>query len=148
MQADRLVPTPAELEGTTAQILAAVGILITGAVLLSLAGDVGDGIRPFTLPGAPFGTYAQPTQLGLLGLAISLGALFAGSVLAFARPRSASASLVAGSLVMMILWAVWWPSWPPGDVARWVPLILFVAPPLATAAMLRLLLRDQGGHGV
>lgn len=74
----------------TVRLFAALGVLVGGFALLSIiVGGPGRGTpMPWVSPGAPFGTYVQSTQLGLLTLSVGFAFVFAGG-----RPRSASVSL-------------------------------------------------------
>ena len=83
---------------------------------------------PWTLPGRPFGTYAQPTVLGVGMVAVD-GFLFAtAGAVAFFRARVAAALLALIALFGMAS-ALRWLSDPTAPPWNWA-LALIVGPPL------------------
>ena len=80
-----------------ARILAGIMILIYGFALVSIAGELRNPL-PFVLAGAPFGTYSQSTQLGLLTLSAGWGLSLVGATLLFWWERTAAGFLIAASI--------------------------------------------------
>jgi len=122
--------------------LASFGLLVNGFAVLSL-GIGGEGATlqslPFVSPGAPFGTYAQNTQLGILTLAAGFGLLFVGAILAFRWQRLAAGALIGGGAVHLFLSAIslFLPDTTrPHDNGPIVMPILFVLAPFALASLL------------
>ena len=137
---------PANAIRWTVRLFAALGVLIGGFTLLSLLDEVGHKValttgqpRPWVSPGAPFGTFEQSTQLGLLTLSVGVALWFAGAVLALLPSRwdrTAASVLIAGGVVSACLQAVWLQggTFPSHNILMSV--IVFVLPPLATAALI------------
>jgi hypothetical protein len=126
-----------------ARILAGIMILIYGFALLSiLGGGHNHNTLPFVLEGAPFGTYEQSTQLGILTLVAGWGLSLVGAILLFWWERTAAGILIAASLVQTFLWAIWLLNHAmPTDSLRG-QLVGFVLPPSVTAILLLIRLRN------
>jgi hypothetical protein len=123
--------------------LASAGVLVNGFGLLSiLAGPHGLQRLPFVSPGAPFGTYAQDTQLGILTLAAGFALLFVGAALAFRSQRMAARTLIAGGVVHLFLLRIQQlDTTQPHDNGFIVFPILFVLAPFALASLLLVISR-------
>ena len=94
----------------TARSLAAVGILFRGFAVLSAFSEGGRVRRlPFVLEGAPFGTCAQSTQLGIFSLGSGFALSLVGAALAFRWEAVAARILLASGAVQALLWAFWLP---------------------------------------
>ena len=82
---------------------------------------------PFVVPGAPLGTYAQMTQLGLFVGIVSFALTAVGSVLAFRRPAIGGLVLVlVGSFGLLEATFKQDPTLPPSSLAFGVLLNLLV----------------------
>ena len=91
-----------------AKLLAGIMILIYGFALVSiLEGGPSHTPLPFVLEGAPFGTYAQSTQLGLLTMGAGWVLSLVGAILLFWWERTAAGILIAASIVQTFLWGIW-----------------------------------------
>lgn len=130
---------PANLIRWTARLFAALGVLIAGFALLSILGEIGHKPMPWVSPGAPFGTYVQSTQLGLLTGSVGCALWFGGAVLALLPSRwgrAAASVLIAGGVVSAFLQAVFLQggTFPSHNILMGVS--IFVLPPLVTAALI------------
>ena len=81
-----------------ARILAGIMILIYGFALVSIL-EGGHNPLPFVLEGAPFGTYRQSTQLGILTLGAGWGLSLVGAILLFWWERTAAMQMDIFSLI-------------------------------------------------
>src|ERR1039457_689256 len=92
-----------------ARILAGIMILIYGFALVSIleGGPSAHNPLPFVLEGAPFGTYEQSTQLGILTVGVGWGLSLVGAILLFWWERTAAGILIAASIVQTFLWGIW-----------------------------------------
>jgi hypothetical protein len=119
-------------------VLAGVLVLVFGFTLWMFftEGQRPASAHPSVLPGAPFGTYAQNTQLGLSTMAVGWGLAAVGAVLAFRWRRLAAYLLIASSVIQAFLFVLWFndPTRPPEK--PWGPLFVFVLPPVVLAALL------------
>ncbi len=122
------------------RLLAFFGLLGYGFAIVMFLGEGTPGAwqrTPFILPGAPFGTYAENTQLLLLTMGAGFGLLFVGSILAFRWQRMAAGTLIAGGAVHLFSWILMLrDTTRPHDNGPIVWLILFVLPPFALAYLL------------
>jgi hypothetical protein len=130
---------PANAIRWTVRLFAALGVLIGGFALLLFLGEGGHKPMPWVSPGAPFGSYVQSTRLGLLTLGVGFALWFAGAVLALLPSRwgrTAASVLIAGGVVSAFLQAVWMQggTFPSHNILMSV--VIFVLPPLATAALI------------
>jgi hypothetical protein len=127
--------------------LAFFGLLGIGFTLLLFLGEGTPGgwqRMPFVSPGAPFGTYAQNTQLGILTLAAGFGLLFVGAILAFRWQRMAAGTLIAGGAVHLFLWILMLrDTTRPHDNGPIVMPILFILVPFALASLLLVISRPR-----
>ena len=132
---------PANAIRWTVRLFAALGVLIGGFALLSIiVGGPGRGTpMPWVSPGAPFGTYIQSTQLGLLTLSVGFALWFGGAVLALLPSRwgrTAALVLIAGGVVSAFLQAVWLQSGTFSSRNILMGVSISVLLPLATAALI------------
>ncbi|MCX6549545.1 MAG: hypothetical protein NTY02_00810 [Acidobacteria bacterium] len=130
---------PANWIRWTVRLFAAVGVLFVAFALLLFLGEGGHTPMPWVSPGAPFGSYVQSTQLGILTLGVGFALWFVGAVLALLPSRwgrTAARVLIAGGVVSAFLQAVWLQggTYPSHNILMSV--IVFVLPPLATAALI------------
>jgi hypothetical protein len=90
------------------------------------------------LPGAPFGTYAQNTQLGVFTLGAGFALALVGAGLAFRWERLAAKLLIAAGVVQGCLWAIASQDTtrPDGLKGVGMSVLVFVLPPLVTASLL------------
>ena len=120
--------------------LAFFGLLGFGFAMVMFLGEGTPGAwqrMPFIVPGAPFGTYAQNTQLFILTLGAGFGLLFVGAILAFRWQRLAAETLIAGGAIHLFLWILMLlDTTRPHDSGPIVWLILFVLAPFALACLL------------
>jgi hypothetical protein len=113
------------------------------SVLIGLAG-VAEAIweqwtfgYPLTLPGQPSGTYAQPTLVMMVGVAVSSLVVVAAGLLAFRRPGLAGLLFaIAGlwTLLSVTRSRLEDPTFPPGNFTGAV--VAVVLPSLVLAALL------------
>lgn len=118
-----------------ARALALVSLLVGLGGALSAIGEAWAFRYPLTIPGAPFGTYAQPTTLEMAGLVLESLAVAAAALLAFRRPGLAGLLFVAWGLLAPLAYALAAdPTRPPGNGTE---MMLTVAlPALAVGAVL------------
>jgi FtsH-binding integral membrane protein len=120
--------------------LAFFSLLVVGFTLLLFLGEGTPGgwqRMPFVSPGAPFGTYAENTQLGILTLAAGFGLLFVGAILAFRWQRIAAGTLTAAGAVYLFLSVIGLlDTTRPHDNGPIVMPTLFVLVPLSLAGLL------------
>jgi hypothetical protein len=125
--------------------MAFTGLLFNGFALLSVfGGGPNRQDLPFVLPGAPFGSYAQNTQLGILALAGGFALLLAGAILAFRWQRIAARTLIAGGAVHLFLLRIQQldPT-RPHDHGLIVMTIVFAVAPFALASLLLVVSRRK-----
>jgi len=126
-----------------ARILAGIMILIYGFALVSiLEGGPSHNPLPFVLEGAPFGTYEQNTQLGLLTGGAGWGLSLVGAILLFWWERTAAGILIAASIVQTFLWGVYLLNHAMPTNSLRGQLVAFVLPPFVTAILLLIRLRN------
>jgi hypothetical protein len=117
--------------------LAALGGVIGLAVVASAVWEAWTFRYPPVLPGAPAGTYAQPTLVTLLGVLVTGLLLAAGGGLAFRWPGVAGLLFAAagGQIVLSVLRSrAQDPTFPPGNVGG--ALVAAALPSLAVGALL------------
>src|ERR1039458_1344334 len=119
-----------------ARILAGIMILIYGFALVSIVGGGGHKPLPFVLEGAPFGTYAQNTQLGLLTMGAGWVLSWVGAILLFWRERTAAGILIAASIVQTFLWGIWLLNHAMPTDSLQGHMVVFILPPFITAILL------------
>jgi hypothetical protein len=68
-----------------ARALAVVGFVWSLGMAVGLLGEAWTSDPPLTVPGAPLGTFTQPTQLGLLAFALAQLFILVGAILPFRR---------------------------------------------------------------
>jgi len=130
---------PANAIQRTVRLFAALGVLIGGFFFLLFLGEGGHKPLPWVLPGVPFGTFDQSTQLGLLTLGVGIALWFAGAVLALLPSRwgrTAASVLIAGGVVSAFLQAVWLQSGTFSSRNILMGVSISVLLPLATAALI------------
>ena len=126
-----------------ARILAGIMILIYGFALVSiLGGGSAHNPLPFVLEGAPFGTHAQSTQLGMLTLAAGWVLSLVGAILLFWWERTAAGILIAASIVQTFLWGIWLLNHAMPTKSLWGDMVVFILPPFVTAILLLMGLRN------
>ncbi|MBI2952842.1 MAG: hypothetical protein HYY30_00895 [Chloroflexi bacterium] len=113
-----------------ARILSLLGALLSAFIILGLIGELRGVPMPFVLDGAPFGTYAQPTQLSLLTFGVANTLFLLGAILAFRSEAAAGGILLFAGIAQIFLWFVHLldPTFPRGNLAA--GLALAVLPPL------------------
>jgi hypothetical protein len=124
-----------------ARILAGIMILIYGFALVSIL-EEGHNPLPFVLEGAPFGTYRQSTQLGILTLGAGWGLSLVGAILLFWWERTAAGILIAASIVQTFLWGIWLLNHAMPTNSLRGHMVAFVLPPFVTAILLLIRLRN------
>ena len=126
-----------------ARILAGIMILVYGFALVSiLGGGSAHNPLPFVLEGAPFGTHAQSTQLGMLTLAAGWVLSLVGAILLFWRERTAAGILIAASIVQTFLWGIWLLNHAMPTDSLQGQMFVFTLPPFVTAILLLITLRN------
>ena len=129
-------------------ILAVIMILFYGVALVSIIEGGPSANRPdapampFVLEGAPFGTYSQSTQLGLLTLSAGWGLSLVGAILLFWWERTAAGILIAASIVQTFLCGIWLLSHAMPTKSLWGDMVVFILPPFVTAILLLIGLRN------
>jgi hypothetical protein len=120
-----------------ARLLAAGGIVVCGFAVFDIVVERHSSL-PFVVPGAPFGTYAQSTQVGIFTLGSAFALAFVGAVLAFRWESLAAKLLIAGAAVQIFLCAVSSrdTTRPDGLKGVLMSLLIFALPPLVTASLL------------
>jgi hypothetical protein len=117
--------------------LAALGAVVGLGVVASAVWEAWTFRYPLVLPGAPAGTYAQPTLVMLLGVLVNGLLLAAAGVLAFRRPGVAGLIFLAagGQVVLSVLRSrAEDPTFPPGNVSG--AIVAAALPALALGALL------------
>ena len=128
-----------------ARILAGIMILVYIVIYgfaLMYRGPSHHPPLPFVLEGAPFGTYENGTQLGLLTLGAGCGFSLLGAILLFWWERTAAGILIGASIVQTFLWGIWFLNHAMPTKSLWVQMVVVVLPPSVTAILLLLRLRD------
>jgi len=127
----------------TARVLAAIEILVGAFVLAGIFVPQGHAPLPFVSPGAPFGTYAQSTQMGIFTMVAGFALALVGGVLAFRWERWAARVFIASGAVEAFLLAMWLPdrTAPPGS--HLTGFLVGVLPPLVVATLLLVVSRDS-----
>ena len=122
----------------TVRFLAAAGVLVCGFALAALFAGASAAQLPVVLPGAPFGTYAQNTQLGVFTLGAGFALAFVGAALAFRWERLAAKLLIAAAVVQGCLWlvALQDTTRPDGLKGVVMSILIFALPPLVTGLLL------------
>ena len=117
--------------------LAALGVVIGLGGVASAVLEAWTFRYPLVLPGAPAGTYAQPTLVMLLGV-LANGLLVAvAGVLAFRRPGVAGLLFVAAggqTLASVLRSRAQDPTFPPGNICG--AIVAVALPSLALGALL------------
>jgi hypothetical protein len=157
MLADHPIRTAKFVKGIrwTARSLAAIGVPFCGFCVGGVFIDAYFGpVRrpmPFVLEGAPFGTHAQSTHLGILTLGAGFVLSFVGVILAFRWEAIAARILLASGVVQTFLWAMWLRDRTAPSYSHWDQLTLSALPPFVIAILLLVISRSpsqtQGSAG-
>lgn len=116
--------------------IAIAALLVSVGAIYSAAWEITTFDYPWTRPGRPFGTYAEPSALGVATIAVEGVAFALAAMLAFVRPRLAMGILLAIAVTTGIDALRWLsdPSAPPGNA--FVALVVGPALPALTLAAL------------
>lgn len=128
------------------RLLIASSLVVSPVVAYEAAWEITTYDYPWTLPGRPFGTYEQPTVLGVGLVAVHALLFIVVGVSAFVRPRIAS-GILAFIAITGTASALLWLSDPSAPELNWAA-ALVVGPPLpalTTAYLLRSLTRPLTG---
>ena len=116
--------------------LAAVSLVVGAAMVVDVGQELRQTDYPLVLPGQPFGSYAQPTDLMLLEMVAVGLVVVVAALLAFRHPRPAGLLFLAAGVVDLLgsLRQYHDPTTPPGNATFGV--VVAGGPPLMAGALL------------
>ena len=86
----------------TAWVAVGGSMLLSIGAMYSAVSEITRSDYPWTLPGRPLGTYADPTVVGVLMVILTALLLFIAAVLAFSRPKPAGSLFAIGALAIFL----------------------------------------------
>ncbi len=129
---------------TLARIIALAYVVIGSFALLSIFTPQAHRTNaplPLVLPGAPFGTYAQSTSLGIGTLIAGFVVGVLGGFLTFLRERLAGWIFLASGALQAFLFAMWLPDRTAPPESHLMGLLVAVLPPIVAGTLLILVSR-------
>ncbi len=118
------------------RILAVLGGLLSILIILGVVGELRGLQQPFVLDEAPFGTYAQPTQLSLLTFGAAEALFLVGAALTFRWEAAAARILLlaGGVQIVGLIPRLLDSTFPRMNIVQ--ALVLAVLPPLIIGGLL------------